>query len=77
MCDLYTLRLYSSLERGEEEEEESAMVQSIDAQLIRHLQSAMVSFVTDIVHRAIVWRERDTRLKQRSQAWRHSDQVCF
>ncbi|KAH0829036.1 hypothetical protein J3R83DRAFT_2491 [Lanmaoa asiatica] len=50
---------------------------SIDAQLIRHLQAAMVAFVTDIIHRAIVWREREVRLKQRSRAWRHGDQITI
>lgn len=68
-------RLWSSLEHGEEADG-SGIAESIDAELIRHLQAAMVSFVTDIMHRAIVWREREIRLKQRSRAWRHGDQVC-
>ncbi|KAF8435173.1 hypothetical protein L210DRAFT_885292, partial [Boletus edulis BED1] len=71
--------LYSSLEHdGEEEEADgSAITESIDAQLIRHLQAAVVSFVTDIMHRAIVWREREIRLKQRSRAWGHGDQITI
>ena len=70
------LRLWSCLEHGEEVADGSAIAESIDAELIRHLQAAMVSFVTDIIHRAIVWREREIRLKQRSRAWGHGGQVC-
>jgi hypothetical protein len=67
--------LYSSLEHREEEADGTAIAASIDAQLIQHLQAAMVSFVTDLIHRAIVWREREIRLKQRSRVWRQGDQV--
>lgn len=67
-------RVCSSLAHGDDDSELTT-VQSIDAQLIRHLQAAMISFVTDVIHRAIVWREREIRLKQRSQAWRQSDHV--
>lgn len=70
------LRLYSSLER-EEEADRSAIASSIDAQLVQHLQAAMVLFVTDIMHRTILWREREVRLKQRNRAWRQGDQVCL
>ncbi|KAG8220465.1 hypothetical protein J3R82DRAFT_3160 [Butyriboletus roseoflavus] len=69
--------LCSSLEHGEEEADVSVIAKSIDAQLIRHLQAAMVMFVTDVLHRVIVWREREIRLKQRSQAWRHGDQITI
>ncbi|KIK97627.1 hypothetical protein PAXRUDRAFT_204436 [Paxillus rubicundulus Ve08.2h10] len=37
----------------------------------------MISFVTDVAHRAIVWKERELRLKRRSRAWRHGEQVKF
>ncbi|KAH7883350.1 hypothetical protein F5I97DRAFT_231315 [Phlebopus sp. FC_14] len=72
--------LYTSLEHGDdgdhgEEETLSLPAQSVDAQLIRHLQAAVVWFVTDVVHRTIVWREREVMLKERSRAWRGSDQV--
>jgi len=64
------MRLY-----GGDEEDEEDTVQSIDAELVRHLQVVMISFVTDVIHRAIVWREREVRLKQRSQAWRSGNQI--
>ncbi|KAG9312254.1 hypothetical protein JVU11DRAFT_7556 [Chiua virens] len=60
--------LHASLELGEEEP---------DMAQVRHLQAVMVSFVTDIIHRAIVWREREIRLKQRCQAWRQGDQITI
>ncbi|KAF9222422.1 hypothetical protein BS17DRAFT_187842 [Gyrodon lividus] len=71
---------YTSLEHtedGQEEADEHVSGQSIDAKLIQHLQAVVVSFVTDVVHRAIVWKETEMRLKKRSRAWRHGDQVGF
>ncbi|KAI6115244.1 hypothetical protein EDD16DRAFT_1519845 [Pisolithus croceorrhizus] len=47
---------------------------AIDATLIRHLQAAVVFFVTDVIYRAIAWKEGQIRLKQGSLAWRSSDQ---
>ncbi|KIJ15649.1 hypothetical protein PAXINDRAFT_11763 [Paxillus involutus ATCC 200175] len=71
--------LYASLEcgtDGERETDETVSVQSIDAKLIQHLQTAMISFVTDVAHRAIVWKERELRLKKRSRAWRQGEQIA-
>ncbi|KAI5988221.1 hypothetical protein EDD15DRAFT_2290363 [Pisolithus albus] len=47
---------------------------TIDGTLIRHLQAAVVFFVTDVIYRAIAWKEGQIRLKQGSRAWRSSDQ---
>ncbi|KAF9235256.1 hypothetical protein BU15DRAFT_65007 [Melanogaster broomeanus] len=70
--------LYTSLEYGKDDQEEAderVSPHSIDATLLHQLQAAVVWFVTDVVHRAIVWREREIRLKKRSQAWRHADEI--
>ncbi|KAI5995257.1 hypothetical protein F5J12DRAFT_855466, partial [Pisolithus orientalis] len=47
---------------------------SIDVTLIQHLQAAVVFFVTDVICRAIAWKEGQIRLKKGSLAWRSSDQ---
>ncbi|KAI6046274.1 hypothetical protein EDC04DRAFT_2629653 [Pisolithus marmoratus] len=47
---------------------------TIDAALIQHLQAAVVFFVTDVIYRAIMWKEGQIRLKQ-DVVWGNSDQI--
>ena len=54
---------------------DNAFPNGIDAMLVQHLQAAVVLFVTDVMHRVIVWKERQMRLKKRSVAWRPGEQV--
>ncbi|KAL4079101.1 hypothetical protein J3A83DRAFT_4086152 [Scleroderma citrinum] len=54
--------------------EEEAVPNAIDGTLVQHLQAALVVFVTDVIHRAIVWKERQMRVKRHSAAWRASEQ---
>ncbi|KAI6043449.1 hypothetical protein EDC04DRAFT_2651319 [Pisolithus marmoratus] len=46
---------------------------AIDAALIQQLQAAVVFFVTDVIYRAIMWKEGQVRLKQ--AVWGNSDQI--
>ena len=54
---------------------DDAFPDGIDATLVQHLQAAVVLFVTDVIHRVIIWKERQMRLKERSAAWRPGEQV--
>ena len=54
---------------------EDAIPDGIDATLVQHLQAAVVLFVTDVMHRVIVRKERQVRLKEHSGVWRPGEQV--
>ena len=70
----FVCRLYNTLERGPSPDEDE-VPKGVDATLVQHLQAAVVVFVTDVMHRAIVWKERQIRLKKHSLAWRTNEYV--
>ena len=48
----------------------------ISADLIRYLQTSVIAFITDVIHRAVVWKEQDNELKGQKKVWRGAlDQV--
>ncbi|KIK19026.1 hypothetical protein PISMIDRAFT_24523 [Pisolithus microcarpus 441] len=74
-------RLFTAFECGSPSDDASTdgikdeLPFAIDATVIRHLQATVVFFVTDVIYRAIAWKEGQIRLKQGSRAWRSSDQL--
>ena len=62
----FVCRLYNTLEWGPSPNEEDTGPDGVDATLVRQLQAAVVVFVTDVMHRAIVWKETQMRLNRRS-----------
>ena len=62
----FVCRLYNTLERGPSPNEEDTGPDGVDATLVQQLQAAVVVFVTDVMHRVIVWKETQMRLNRRS-----------
>ena len=59
-------RLYNTLEQGPSPNEEDTGPDGVDATLVQQLQAAVVVFMTDMMHHAIVWKETQMRLNRRS-----------
>ena len=63
----FVCRLYNTLEWGPSPNEEDTGPDGVDTALVRQLQAAVVPvFVTDVMHRVIVWKETQMRLNRRS-----------
>jgi hypothetical protein len=49
----------------------------LSAEFVRYLQASVVVFTTDVVHRAIMWKEQANELKGQKKVWRGAlDQVA-
>lgn len=59
--------MYKSLEQPPEDDVGTTF---ISPELIRYLQASVVSFTTDVIHRATVWKEQVNELKGQKKVWR-------
>ena len=60
----FVCRLYNTLERGPSLNEGDTGPYGVDATLVRQLQAAVVVCMTEVMHRAIVWKTQ-MQLNQR------------
>ncbi|KAG1843482.1 hypothetical protein DFJ58DRAFT_915959 [Suillus subalutaceus] len=59
--------MYKSLEECPEDDVGNIFISS---ELIRYLQASVVAFMTDVVHRATVWKEQANELKGQKKVWK-------